>query len=386
MSAKSVILCVDDDRIILRSIQTQLNREFGEYYTIETSESGEEAIDLIEDLVRNGISIPILISDQLMPGMNGDELLRKVHYILPETLNILLTGHADISAITSAVNNANLYRYMEKPWDSQDLHLTVKEAIRIYTTDRELEQKNILLERHNNELEELVLERTSELSQEKEKSDKLLLNILPKEIATELKDKGRAVPRHYKEVTILFTDFSSFTEHSTKMTPHQLVETLNECFSSFDEIIERHNLEKIKTIGDSYMCAGGLPIENKTNPVDAINAAIDIRQWVFEWNKIRQKEKKDQWQIRIGLHTGELIAGVIGKRKFVYDIWGDTVNIAARMESTCEPGMIQISSVLKNLLSESYRFTLRNDIFVKGKGKMNTYYVNEIESKNKIYI
>ena len=372
---EAAIICVDDERIVLNGLQSQLSRDFGSEYVIELAESAEEALELMEELQEEGRDVPVIITDQLMPAMKGHELLIEVHRSSPKTFKILLTGQSDISAISEAVNNANLYRYIAKPWDGTDLILTVKEAIRSFYQDKQLEIQNRQLERHNRELEQLVEERTQELRQEKEKSEELLLNILPRETAKELIDRGEATPKHYDQVTILFTDFQAFTKSAANITPQELVSTLNECFTAFDEIIGRHNLEKIKTIGDAYMCAGGIPTENRTNPEDAVGAAIEMRNWINHWNAARQLAGKDMWEARIGLHTGELIAGVIGKKKFAYDVWGDAVNLAARMETNSEAGKINISNATFQLVKERFECASRGEIEVKGKGLMEMYFV-----------
>jgi len=169
-----VILCIDDERIVLNGLQAQLSRDFGTTYSIEIAESGEEAFEIIEELLSKGIAIPVVISDELMPGIKGHELLTKIHIKSPATYTILLTGQSDLYAVTEAVNNANLYRYIAKPWDGNDLLLTVREAIKGFYQDRQLAEQNILLERHNKNLEQLVEERTQQLLAEKGKNDELV--------------------------------------------------------------------------------------------------------------------------------------------------------------------------------------------------------------------
>jgi len=169
-----VILCIDDERIVLNGLQAQLSRDFGTTYSIEIAESGEEAFEIIEELLSKGIAIPVVISDELMPGIKGHELLTKIHIKSPATYTILLTGQTDLYAVTEAVNNANLYRYIAKPWDGNDLLLTVREAIKGFYQDRQLAEQNILLERHNKNLEQLVEERTQQLLAEKGKNDELV--------------------------------------------------------------------------------------------------------------------------------------------------------------------------------------------------------------------
>ncbi|MCR9174054.1 MAG: tetratricopeptide repeat protein [bacterium] len=214
-----------------------------------------------------------------------------------------------------------------------------------------------------------------ELDKEKKKSDDLLLNILPEEVAEELKREGKAAPMNFEQVTVLFTDFKGFTKIAAEMTPRELVKTLNECFSAFDTIVEKHNMEKIKTIGDAYMCAGGVPIKNGTNPIDAVKAACDMILWVENWNQKRQKKGLSTWEIRIGIHTGELVAGVIGSKKFAFDVWGDAVNVASRIESAGEAGKINISSSTQELVKDHFETEYRGEIEVKNRGAISMYFV-----------
>ncbi len=376
MAKNGVILCIDDERVVLNGLQAQLGRDFGALYSIELAESGEEAISLINELIKEDNDILVVISDQVMPGIKGHELLARVHDITPATYTVLLTGHSDVEAVTLAVNHANLYRYIAKPWEGNDLILTVKEAIRGFYQGQQLEEQNKLLDRHNKELELQVAERTKQLQAEKKKSDQLLLNVLPNEIATELKEKGEATPRHYEMVTILFTDFQEFTKLAAEASPQELIHTLNECYSAFDDIIDRHNIEKIKTIGDAYMCAGGLPSENTTNAIDMVDAACEIMQWVTTWNAKRVARGLNSWDVRIGIHTGKLIAGVIGKKKFAYDVWGDAVNTAARMESSGEAGKVNVSQATYDYIKDKYPCTYRGKIQAKGKGEIDMYFVS----------
>ncbi|MDQ3073752.1 MAG: GAF domain-containing protein, partial [Bacteroidota bacterium] len=192
-------------------------------------------------------------------------------------------------------------------------------------------------------LEQKVAERTEELEQEKKKSDELLLNILPSEIAEELKKTNKTTPQYIDQVTVMFTDFKGFTTFSESMTPKELVDELGVCFSQFDSIVEKYGVEKIKTIGDAYMCVGGLPVPNSTHAIDVLHAALEIRDWMAARREAAKKSGKPVFEIRIGLDTGPVIAGVVGSKKFAYDIWGDTVNTASRMESSGETGKINIS-------------------------------------------
>jgi len=213
------------------------------------------------------------------------------------------------------------------------------------------------------------------IENEKDRSDKLLLNILPHETAEELKEKGSATPKQYDLVSVLFTDFKGFTTIAEKLSPNELVEELNHCFYAFDQIIDKYGLEKIKTIGDAYMCAGGIPAPNTTNPVDVVNAALDIKEFMENLRKEREARGQDHWELRIGIHTGPVVAGVVGKNKFAYDIWGDAVNTASRMESSGIPGKVNISGTTYALVKGHFDCHHRGKIQVKNKGEIDMYIV-----------
>lgn len=231
--------------------------------------------------------------------------------------------------------------------------------------NRQLTTKNSLIESQKVEIES-----------ERNRAEGLLLNVLPETVANELKQKGHATPEHYDSVTVLFTDFEGFTKIASSLSPTQVVNELNDCFLKFDEIAEKYNLEKIKTIGDAYMCAGGLPVRNKTHPLDAISAAKEMLAFVEKRNGKLAAEGKPIWPIRIGIHTGELVAGVVGSKKFAYDIWGDTVNVASRMESNAGAGQINISEATYKLAGDKFHCRFRGEIEVKNKGAMGMYIVD----------
>ncbi len=183
----------------------------------------------------------------------------------------------------------------------------------------------------------------TKLQLEKDRSENLLLNILPEEIAKELKNTGRSVAREFEKVSILFTDFKSFTETSSQLSAHELIEEINSCFEAFDHIVEKYNIEKIKTIGDSYMAAGGLPIQSDESVKNTVLAAIEMQTFISERLKIMNEKNLPAFEMRAGIHTGPVVAGIVGVKKFQYDIWGDTVNTASRMESSGEVAKVNIS-------------------------------------------
>ena len=223
----------------------------------------------------------------------------------------------------------------------------------------------------NEELEARVEQRTGELRQEKERSQQLLLNILPAEIADRLMRTNESPAEHFEEATILFADIVGFTSISARIEPLQLVAGLNKIFSAFDRLTEKHGLEKIKTIGDAYMVVGGLPVSRPDHCEAIANMALDMQTYMQDVENIFG----ESLQIRIGINTGSVIAGVIGIKKFIYDLWGDAVNVASRMESHGKPGYIQVTEATYHKLQNKYLLEPRGTIDVKGRGKMMTYWL-----------
>jgi histidine kinase len=229
-------------------------------------------------------------------------------------------------------------------------------------------------------MEEKVKQRTLELETQKElaeeqrkKSDDLLLNILPLEVAEELKEKGRSDAKLYQNVTVLFSDFVNFTSISENLSPQELVQELHHCFKAFDEITEKHGLEKIKTIGDAYLAVSGLPVEHDGHAINAAKAALDIINW------INDPTNKSKFKIRIGLNSGPVVAGIVGVKKYVYDIWGDTVNTAARLEENSEPGKINISGITHEAIKHEFPCKFRGKINAKNKGEIEMYFISDSE-------
>lgn len=208
------------------------------------------------------------------------------------------------------------------------------------------------------------------IQHERQRSDGLLLNILPASVAEELKTKGKAAARHYDEVTVLFTDFKDFSLVTKNLSPQELVEALDRCFRAFDGIAEQHGLEKIKTIGDAYMCAAGLPEPSEDQAKRAVRAALDMQAWLSKADKLPFPGA------RIGLHTGPVVAGVVGAQKFAYDIWGDTVNIASRVESKGKIGRVNISQATYERVNDEFACTSRGKMPAKGVGEVEMYFVD----------
>ena len=217
------------------------------------------------------------------------------------------------------------------------------------------------------------------LQTEKDRSENLLLNILPADIAAELKEKGRADARDFEMVSILFTDFKGFTAASEKLSAQDLVSEINTCFEAFDGIMGKYGIEKIKTIGDAYMAAGGLPVPTDDSVKNTVLAALEMQEFIRDRKAKLDAEGKPGFEMRVGVHTGPVVAGIVGVKKFQYDIWGDTVNTASRMESSGEVGKVNISEATYELLKDDAQFSFesRGKIEAKGKGEMEMFFVSQ---------
>ncbi|WP_210465726.1 adenylate/guanylate cyclase domain-containing protein [Rufibacter roseolus] len=364
-SEKPSILYIDDEEDNLVVFKSAFRR----HYNVHTAKSGEEGLEILKSL-----DASLVITDQRMPRMTGVQFLKN----LPEdkdTIRMILTGYSDMESVVEAINTGQVYRYIVKPWDKEELKITLDNAIEAFQLRRTNKHLIHELQEANEVLEQKVEERTQQVNQQKEEIEKLLLNILPVEVANELKETGAATPRFYESATVLFTDFVGFTSIAEGLSPNELVSELNNCFLAFDTIVEKNNLEKIKTIGDAYMCAGGLPVSNQTHAVDAILAAIEIQEHMKRVNEARASHGLVPWSLRIGIHTGPLVAGVVGRKKFAYDIWGDTVNLASRIESSGEGGKINISETTFEAVKEWFSCLYRGKVPAKNKGEVDMYFV-----------
>lgn len=266
-----------------------------------------------------------------------------------------------IRALSSTVK-----RFAEKDFNARS---SVRSHDEIGQLGDNFNQMAATIQLHNDTLEDMVRQRTSELVAEKATSERLLLNVLPAPIADRLKTGTNLIVDRFEAVSVLFADIVGFTTFASKTSPEELVTMLNELFSSFDRLAEQHGLEKIKTIGDAYMVVAGIPQPVADHAVAIAHMAIDMMSAIEEYSKRTNSELT----IRCGIHTGSVVAGVIGQKKFIYDLWGDTVNTASRMESSGLPGKIQVTESTYLLLRDQFELEERGDIEVKGKGKMKTY-------------
>lgn len=238
-----------------------------------------------------------------------------------------------------------------------------------------LKSSNALLEEQQKEINSQY----KALEEERKKADDLLLNILPFEVARQLKSKGESKPRSYKLVSVMFLDFVNFTGITQKLAPKDIVFALDFYFKAFDDIIEKHYVEKIKTIGDAYMCAGGLPLSNRSNPLNVVLAGLEFQNFILKHQPEIVGSTDFIWKSRIGIHTGEVISGVVGKKKYIYDIWGNSVNIAARMQEEGEIGMVNISEATFEFIHPYFDCFNRGKVKTKGNEYLQMYFVSRLK-------
>ena len=343
MKIKSLI--IDDDPFIKSLLGDMITMNFPFVEILDTAKSGKEGIEKIK------IHQPDLIFlDVEMTDMTGFEMLSQYENPSFQTIFITSYNHYVLKAL-----RMNALDYLIKPIKFEDLQQAINTCI------SKLGQKK------NSETIKATLNNL----------EGLILNILPKEIAKEIENEGLATPKHYDLVTVFFADIIGFSQHAERLNPVELLEELNYYYSAFDLIMEKHGVEKIKTIGDAYMAAAGVPTNNITNPYDAVKAALAILDFIEKTSVIKKEQGKQSFEFRIGVHSGPVVAGIVGLKKFAYDIWGDTVNIAARMEENGTIGKINISKSTYDLLKENseFSFTPRGKIEAKGKGLLEMFYV-----------
>jgi len=236
----------------------------------------------------------------------------------------------------------------------------------------------IKFRKRQEELEKVITKKNEDLVRINEKTEALLANVLPKDTAEELMARGKVEKTKYNFVTVLFSDIQGFTQIAEEMNPEVLIDELDKFFFHFDSVVEKYRIEKIKTIGDAYMCAGGIPEKNRTNPVEVVMAALEMQDYMMKLKEESLTRGIKYWDIRIGIHTGTVIAGVVGHKKLTYDIWGDTVNIASRMESSGEGGKINISGATWEFVRDFFECEYRGRMPVKYKGELDMYFIKGI--------
>lgn len=348
------VLLVDDQKIIGEAVRRMLQGESD--IEFHFCDKPTEAI-----ATANRVKPTVILQDLVMPEIDGSTLVR-FYRANPETretpIIVLSTKEEPKVKAEAFANGAN--DYLVKLPDRLELVARIRYHSRGYIH---------LLER--NEAFAALEESLKQLQVEQEKSERLLLNVLPRPIADRLKRGESTIADTFPEVTVLFGDICGFTEFSARASPTELVELLNGVFSSFDQLTEKHEVEKIKTIGDAYLAVSGLPTPRLDHAEAMAAVAVEMLRQIQRF----QLERKVDLEMRIGIHTGPVVAGVIGKNKFIYDLWGDTVNTASRMESHGIPGRIHVSQAFYQRLEGRLPFESRGEIMVKGKGMMQTYFL-----------
>jgi class 3 adenylate cyclase len=260
--------------------------------------------------------------------------------------------------------------FLATTYDNMNLYQDLREAT------GKLEEYNLTLEDRVKERTEDLAAVAEELREEIVKSEELLLNILPRQTAIELRRTGQAMARSFDSVTVVFSDIVGFSKASATMDAAELVAELDQIFRAFDHIVDHNDLEKLKTIGDAYMCAGGIPVPNDTHALDAVRACLEMQEYLAERRAEMARRGKTSFQMRFGVHTGPVVAGVVGSRKFAYDIWGNTVNVAAFLESGGAAGRINVSDSTYELIKDEYRATPRGRVKIKHDMEVEMYFVD----------
>jgi class 3 adenylate cyclase len=349
MDGSVKILIAEDENIIAKDISITLER-LG-YRVLGSVRTGNDAIEKCKELNPDLVLMDIVLEGE-MSGIEAAEIIM-TSLTIPV---IYLTALADNETLQRA-KITEPFGFVLKPFDERSLHSSIELAVYKHKINRQLKEK------------------TRELEEEKVRSNRLLHNIFPSEIVKELKETGSIKPKEFPMVTLLFTDFQGFTEIASGMHPQELVSELNDLFNNFDSIVNKYGLEKLKTMGDSYMIAGGLPRETDSHASSVVFAALDMMDYLAERNKV----SKYKWEMRAGVHSGNVIAGVVGKNKYTYDVWGNTVNIANIMERNSLPGKVCVTSATYMLINGCFECNYSGSVDITGHGKIDKYFVSRIK-------
>ncbi len=346
MINNSSILIAEDENIIAKDIAKTLEK-LG-YSVAGFARTGHEIIEKAAWMKPDLVLMDIVLDGE----MSGIEAAEKIMtwFDIPV---IYLTALADDETLQRA-KITEPFGYVLKPFDERILHSSIEMGLYKHKINTQLKI------------------RTQELEQERNKSLQLLHNIFPSEIVKELKENGYVKPREFNNVTLLFTDFQNFTSIAANMHPTQLVNELNDIFKNFDSIIENHGLEKLKTMGDSYIVAGGLPKETDDHAVKVVSAALEMQEYI----KNRQPVSGRKWEMRAGIHTGHVVAGVVGKNKYTYEVWGNTFNVASKMERLGIPGKINVTSNTYKLVKDCFECESFGEVEITGNGKIEMYLIS----------
>lgn len=343
------ILVVEDSTVNQKLLYRLLTRNG---FAVDVAGSAEEALEFLE---KGGAGLPdLIVLDIIMPGMDGIELCSRLKS-RPAFRDIPVIF---ISALDNAEDKVRGFEaggvdYVTKPFHSGEVLVRINTHLKLCRLQRQLEEKNRQL--HN----------------EKQKSEALLLNVLPRRVAQELIEKGTFTPQSYRNVTVCFIDLVQFTAAASRLDPEVLIRELNDIFSGFDDIANRYGCERMKTIGDAYLCTCGIPKADPQHVHRMADAALEMITFL----KQRNREADHRWQVRIGLHTGNVVGGIVGTNKYLYDIFGDTVNIASRLEALSLPMRINVSQEIQSRLQQTFIFSEPIRIHMKGKGLQATYFL-----------
>jgi len=343
------ILIIEDDPICEKIISRMLENIDGEIHLLK-SNNGIEALDILKHEKPD-----LILTDWDMPQMNGIEFCRSIRadQDFEQVPVIMCTGENTSSKNLKTAFESGVVDFIRKPIDKQELISRINSMLKLSESYRTIKQQK------------------EEIEAEKEKSDRLLRNILPQKIAEDLKHQGETKPKQYDNVTVLYSDIVGFTVKTLQIPGNILLDELNEIIKAFDLIMDKHHCEKIKTVGDAYVAVCGLPLENPDHAENVINAARDIIYYLQE----RNKKSKYKWEVRIGVDTGEVIGGIVGTTKFIYDIFGDPVNTASRLEQNSQIMRIHVSERSYGLVKNKFSFEQQAPLEVKGKGMMQMYFV-----------
>ncbi|MCL2790503.1 MAG: response regulator [Desulfobulbus sp.] len=341
----TTILVVEDSPINQRVLHNLLENAG---FTVQVAGNGREALGQISrqlpDLILLDIVMPEMDGLSLCHQLNGQKATRDIPIIFISALDNTadkLSGFA-----------AGGVDYITKPFHPAEILARIGTHLKIRRLQQQLAEKNLQLE------------------QEKQKSEALLLNVLPVQIAAELMETGKCSPQCFANVAVCFVDIVQFTAASAILAPEVLINELNDLFTAFDQIIEAHHCERMKTIGDAYLFVSGMPESNGSHVSNAAAAAVEMVDCVHERNRAGRN-----WQVRIGLHTGPVVGGIVGTKKYLYDIFGDTVNVAARLQTLSEPMRINVSARVYNQLRDQFVFSRLLKVEMKGKGMQSTYFL-----------
>jgi len=354
--SKGRLLIVDDIEENRHLLRRRVEREG---YSVVTASNGREALDVLRKC-----PFDLVLLDIMMPEVDGLAALREIKQDphLRDLPIVMISAVGEDASIAECIENG-AEDFLPKPFNPVILRSRIRASLeRKRFRDAERERAK--------ELETALVE----VEKQRQISERLLLNILPKEVAEELRDNGAVTPMYFEDVTIAFTDFVGFTQSTELLAAEDLVHLLHDYFLGFDRIMERYGLEKVKTIGDSYMFAGGMPVRSPSHPIDVVLAAFEMI------NLVEQKSVAPPgWSVRLGIHTGPVIAGIVGIHKFSFDIWGDSVNQASRMESSGAPNRINLSERTYARVKDFFACESRGRVRIKDGREFEMYFVNSVQ-------